>query len=48
MDYASSKAAENSPLAQSLFAIDGVNRVFYGKSHLSVGKKDEVEWTVKN
>jgi len=48
MDYVSSKSAENSPLAQSLFAIDGVTRVFYGKSHLSVGKKEEVDWNVRN
>lgn len=34
----------NSPLAKSLFSVDGVTRVFYGKDYISVGKQDEVEW----
>lgn len=38
--------AHASPLAKKLFAVDGVNRVFYGSDHISVGKKDDMEWNV--
>jgi len=39
MDYSASRFAHNSPLAMKLFGIDGVSRVFFGKDHISVGKK---------
>ena len=46
MDYIAPRFAHNSPLAKKLFGIDGVNRVFYGKDHISVGKKEETDWSV--
>lgn len=38
-------AAENSPLAQALFAIDGVRGVFIGYDFVSVTKATESDWT---
>jgi Fe-S cluster biogenesis protein NfuA len=38
-------AADNSPLAQALFAIDGVNGVFIGYDFVSVTKATEMDWT---
>jgi Fe-S cluster biogenesis protein NfuA len=38
--------AENSPLAQSLFAIDGVKAVFLAQEFISVTKKDVMEWSL--
>ena len=46
MDYVSAKYADNSPLAQSLFSIEGITRVFYGGDHIAVGKQAEVGWEV--
>lgn len=46
MDYTAARYTFNSPLARKLFAVDGVNRVFYGHDHISVGKKDDAEWNV--
>jgi len=46
MDYVAARYTHNSPLAKKLFTIDGVNRVFYAKDHISVGKKDDAEWNV--
>ena len=33
-----------SPLAEELFNIDGVTRVFYGADYLSIAKEESVEW----
>jgi len=44
MDFSSQKYSNISPLAQALFSLDGVTRVFYGQNHISVGKKEEVDW----
>jgi Fe-S cluster biogenesis protein NfuA len=42
-DFAAPEEAIHSPLAQRLFAIDGVRRVFLGSDFISV-TKDEREW----
>ena len=44
MDFSDPKFATISPLAQELFEIDGVVRVFYGNDFISVSKNDEFEW----
>lgn len=44
-DFANISQATNSPLATKLFGIDGVNKVFYGRDYISVGKKELIEWT---
>ena len=46
MDFVAPRYAYGSPLAKKLFAIDGVSRVFYGKDHISVAKKEDEDWTV--
>ena len=39
--YANAEAAEDSPVAKALFAIDGVNQVFLMADFISVTKKPE-------
>ena len=46
MDYVAARYTHGSPLARKLFAVDGVNRVFYGSDYISVGKKEDAEWNV--
>ena len=45
-DFPSVEAAERSPLAQRLFAIDGVSSVFLGSDFVTVTKKDDeaLDW----
>ena len=43
-DFRSLDEAERSPLAQSLFAVDGVAGVFLGSDFVAVSKTDEQEW----
>jgi Fe-S cluster biogenesis protein NfuA len=43
-DFRSAEEAANSPLAQSLFAIEGVNGVFLGADFVSVSKDESQEW----
>ena len=43
-DYPNVKAAEDSPLAQELFAIKGVERVFYMSNFVTVTKTPDIEW----
>jgi Fe-S cluster biogenesis protein NfuA len=43
LDLRDPKAAEQSPLAERLFAIDGVNGVFFGHDFIAVTKRDG-EW----
>lgn len=45
-DYRSAADAVASPLAQRLFAIDGVNGVFLGYDFITVTRTDEAEWVV--
>lgn len=43
-DFVSPEAAETSPLAQRIFAVDGVTAVFFGPDFVTVTKDDSVEW----
>ncbi|WP_368185117.1 NifU family protein [Aestuariibius sp. HNIBRBA575] len=43
-DFASPEAAQNSPLAQRIFAVDGVTGVFFGSDFVTVTKVDGTEW----
>lgn len=40
LDIPSSNYSDVSPLAQELFSISGVTRVFYGPDYLSIAKKE--------
>ena len=42
--YSNAEAAEDSPVAKALFAIDGVNQVFLMADFISVTKKSEANW----
>ena len=33
-----------SPLAQELFRVDGIKRVFYGSDYISISKNDDIDW----
>jgi Fe-S cluster biogenesis protein NfuA len=43
-DFPSAEAAAKSPLAQRVFAVDGVTGVFFGTDFVTVTKADGVEW----
>lgn len=43
-DYPNKEAAEKSPLSQSLFGFDYIQRVFVASNFVSVTKKSEVQW----
>jgi Fe-S cluster biogenesis protein NfuA len=43
-DFPSSEAAAASPLAQRIFAVDGVTGVFFGTDFVTVTKSDAVAW----
>ncbi|MEP5155560.1 NifU family protein [Planktotalea sp.] len=43
-DFPSPVGAEVSPLAARIFAVDGVNGVFFGTDFVTVTKTDAVEW----
>ena len=43
-DYPNVEAAEDSPLAQELFKIEGVERVFYMSNFITVTKAESLEW----
>lgn len=45
-NFVSAEAAARSPLAQRLFAVDGVIGVFLGSDFITVAKSDDVEWHV--
>lgn len=45
-DFADAEAAQRSPLARRLFAVDGVTGVFFGSDFVSVAKRDDKEWYV--
>eukprot|EP00128_Syssomonas_multiformis_P017879 Colp12_sorted_trinity150504_noHs@12448 len=44
-DFPTKERAYISPLARSLYAVEGVAGVFLGPDFITVSKKDEVEWT---
>lgn len=43
-DFRSADEAEASPLATDLFAVEGVNRVFFGSDFVTVGKAADADW----
>jgi Fe-S cluster biogenesis protein NfuA len=43
-DFAQAAAAGSSPLATSLFGLEGVARVFLGADFVTVTKSDQAEW----
>ena len=43
-DYANAEAATDSPLAQALFGVDGVERVYLGGDFLSITRAETIEW----
>ncbi|RKQ51276.1 Fe-S cluster biogenesis protein NfuA [Roseivirga pacifica] len=43
-DYPDKASAKDSPLAQQLFDLEGVERVFYMSNFITVTKSDSVEW----
>jgi Fe-S cluster biogenesis protein NfuA len=45
-DFADREAAERSPLARRLFAVDGVRRVFLGSDFVTVTRGDDIDWQV--
>ena len=46
IDFPSQQAAEASPLAAALFAIDGVTSVFFGADYIVVSKQNGLEWQI--
>lgn len=45
-DFADAGAAGRSPLAEALFGIDGIERVFLGSDFVTVTKREDKEWAV--
>ena len=45
-DFARAEGAERSPLAQRLFGVAGVRRVFLGSDFVTVTKADEKDWAL--
>ncbi|GHF64032.1 NifU family protein [Seohaeicola zhoushanensis] len=43
-DFPTSEAGAKSPLAARIFAVDGVEAVFFGNDFVTVTKADAVEW----
>lgn len=43
-EFEDGHAAQASPLAEKLFQIQGVTRVFYGADFISVSKNEMIEW----
>src|SRR6478672_13598595 len=46
MDFATADAAVPSPLAKRLFAVEGVERVFFGSDFVTVTKAADRDWQV--
>ena len=46
MDFATAEAAVPSPLAKRLFAVEGVERVFFGSDFVTVTKAADRDWQV--
>ncbi|XP_058774645.1 nifU-like protein 4, mitochondrial [Vicia villosa] len=43
-DFPNARSALNSPLAKSLFSIDGITRVFFGSDFVTVTKSEDASW----
>ena len=46
MDFASADTAAASPFAKRLFAVEGVERVFFGADFVTVTKADDKDWQI--
>ena len=46
LDFADPSSAHTSPLAKRLFAVDGVERVFFGADFVTVTKAQDKDWQV--
>ena len=46
MDFSGPDAAQSSPLAKRLFAVEGVERVFFGADFVTVTKATDKDWQV--
>jgi len=46
MEFKNSDDAQQSPLAQKIFGIDGVASVFFGRDFISITKDDTRDWPV--
>lgn len=46
VDFASSEGAARSPLAERLFKVEGVERVFLGQDFVTITKSDRKDWAV--
>jgi Fe-S cluster biogenesis protein NfuA len=46
LEIDTAEAATQSPLAQSLFAVEGVRRLFFGKDFITVTKDESKNWSV--
>src|ERR1700754_5124190 len=46
MDFAGADTAQSSPLARRLFAVEGVERVFFGTDFVTVTKAQDKDWQV--
>jgi Fe-S cluster biogenesis protein NfuA len=46
MDFAGVDAAQSSPFAKRLFAVEGVERVFFGSDFVTVTKAADKDWQV--
>lgn len=44
LEFTREDGAKSSPLAEMLFSIPGVGRVFYGSDYISVTKTEEAKW----
>ncbi len=45
-DFRSADDSERSPLAQRLFAVEGIEGVFFGTDFISITKSDEADWPI--
>ncbi|KAJ4894174.1 NifU-like protein 4 [Raphanus sativus] len=45
-DFPNVRSALNTPLAKSIYSIDGVVRVFFGSDFVTVTKSDDVSWDI--
>ena len=46
VDFASAEVAARSPLAERLFKVEGVERVFLGQDFVTITKSDKKDWAV--
>jgi len=44
-DFPNAEAAETSPLAKRVFAVDGVTGVFFGPDFVTVTKDESIDWS---